>query len=889
MSARIVATLFAVLLAASPATAQTTTAAVLGTVTDAQKAVLPGVAVTVVNVDTGIESTGVTDATGRFRIGALRPGVYDISVELSGFAPRVRKGVQLFVGQEATLDFELGVAAVQETVTVTGESPIIEVTKSEVSNVIDRKQIDSLPLSDRSFSDLTRLTPGVVGNDLIGGMQSSLSNTYLVDGVSNDRAWTGGNRADYSAETIREFRVITEQFAAEYGQASGGVINVVSRSGTNRLENRVYLYDRAEKLDAKNAFATSKAPYTRLNFGGFSGGPIVHNRLFYFGSYEGIRQDQTAVVTTPVKAGQFPQPTRNHQAFAKIDSQLTQSHALTVRFAEQRARTENGGVGGRSTLEYGSSSWSRNHDLTAALTSVLGASRLNELRLLVADRPADVVPNGSGPELVFASSNQGKSYSDPQGSDEQRIQIVDNFSWHVTGFGGEHDVKMGVDFNRTVLDGNFCNYCDGSFTFPRDIYDPNDPRTYPTNYTQRIGGTEYHIPNTSTSAFAQDSWRPKPNVTVNAGLRFDRVNYADVLTTSDVSPRLALSFDPWNKGRTVFRAGGGIFRDKITLNQWLIIVLNVINATDFVVVTNPGYPDYTSGKPAAPAIKNTEMFDPNMKQPYSVQMTGGVKHEVSNGFAVSADYLYNKGIGQLRRRDLNAPVNGTRLRPDATIGRVLIHESTGKRQYHALILSAERRFGDRWRFTTAYTLSSTKGDSEARNSTALPTDQYNLAADWGPADNDARHNIVMTGQVTLPYDIQLGGIFQYRSAYPFNPQSGRDTNNDSRSGDRPDADPNGTYPTNGVTEYGKFSIPVNRPGTMGRNAFRGPDFARFDVRVSKAIQFGKQRVELLAEAFNAINRVNYGSYTSSIQSVYFGRSQSANNPRQVQLGIRFDF
>lgn len=217
------------------------------------------------------------------------------------------------------------------------------------------------------------------------------------------------------------------------------------------------------------------------------------------------------------------------------------------------------------------------------------------------------------------------------------------------------------------------------------------------------------------------------------------------------------------------------------LNQWLIIVLNVINATNFVVVNNPGYPDYTSGKPAAPTIKNTELFDPSMTQPYSVQATGGVKHEISNGFAVSADYLYNKGTGQLRRRDLNAPVDGTTVRPDATIGRVLIHESTGRRQYHALILSAERR------------------------------------------------------------------------------------------------------------TYGTFSIPVNRPGALGRNAFRGPDFARFDVRVSKVIRFGKQRVELLAEAFNATNRVNFGSYTSSIQSNYFSLPQSANNPRQVQPGIRFNF
>jgi hypothetical protein len=130
---------------------------------------------------------------------------------------------------------------------------------------------------------------------------------------------------------------------------------------------------------------------------------------------------------------------------------------------------------------------------------------------------------------------------------------------------------------------------------------------------------------------------------------------------------------------------------------------------------------------------------------------------------------------------------------------------------------------------------------------------------------------------------------QWRSAYPFSPTSGRDTNNDSRSGDRPDADPNGRYPTNGVTAYGRFSIPVNRPGTLSRNAFRGPDFSQLDLRLSKVFPIGQQRLELIAEAFNLTNRVNYNSYTSSIQSVFFGLPQSSGSARQVQLGARFDF
>lgn len=891
MSGRIPALLLGITLAAGSAAGQTTTAAVLGTVTDSQQGVLPGVTVIARNVEIGAETTEVTDARGRFRLAGLRPGIYDIRAEVQGFSPKVRQGIQLFLGQEATIDFELGVAGVRETLTVTAAAPLVEVTKSEVSNVIDKRQIDALPLNGRNFADLARLTPGVVSGSLIGGNQSTASNAYLVDGVSNDRAWTGGNRTGYSAEAIREFRVITQQYAAEFGQASGGVINVVTRSGTNAFENRLFVFDRAARLDARNYFATTKAPFTRQQFGGFAGGPIAQNRLFYFGAYEGVRQDQTAVVNTPLQKGDFPQPTRQHQFFGKINSQIASAHALTVRLAEERVDTTNSGVGGSGTLEHGETSFSRSHDVLGDLTSVLGASRLNELRVQYARRPGGSIANTpSGPELIFASSSQGKPYSDPQETTETRFELVDNFTWHISGRGGEHDVKTGVDVNLSSLFGFFCNYCDGQFTFPKDVYNVNDSSTYPTNYTQRIGSSDFSIPDHSYSVFAQDSWRPRSNVTINAGVRFDRVNYANQITTNDFSPRLAVSFDPTNGGKTVFRAGGGLFRDKITLNQWLIIVLNVINATDFVVLTNPGYPDpFAGGKPASQGPPNTERFDPNMQTPYSAQATSGAKRDLGAGFAVSADYLYVRGSDQLRRRDLNAPPNGTAVRPNATMGRVLIHETSGSRDYHALILAGERRFAEGWRFTAAYTLSRTQSDSEARNSTSLPTDQYNLTADWGPSDNDARHNFVATGQVTLPYDIHLATILQLRSGFPFNVVSGRDTNNDSRSGDRPDPATDGPFPTNGVLAYGTFSIPVNRPGTLSRNAFRGPDSRALDFRLSKAIPIGKRKVELLAEGFNVTNRVNFNSYNGSIQSRFFGTPQSAGSPRQIQLGVRFDF
>jgi hypothetical protein len=174
---RFILTVFLGLVLAPASTrAQTNTAVVFGSVTDAQKGVLPGVTVTARNVDTGTETVEATDERGRFRLGGLRPGAYEIRADIQGFSSQVKKGIQLFLGQEATIDFELTVAGVVETLTVTASTPLVEVTKSEVSNVVDRRQIDALPLADRNFANLTRLTPGVVGADLIGGQQSTTSN-----------------------------------------------------------------------------------------------------------------------------------------------------------------------------------------------------------------------------------------------------------------------------------------------------------------------------------------------------------------------------------------------------------------------------------------------------------------------------------------------------------------------------------------------------------------------------------------------------------------------------------------------------------------------------------------------------------------------------------------
>jgi hypothetical protein len=260
--------------------AQTTTASLQGTVRDASGAVLPGVTVTVRSSQTGFTRTAVTEADGGYYISYLPVGRYDVTVELAGFQTQTREDLRFEIGQEATLDFTLPVAGVAETVTVTTETSPVETTKTTVDNVIKREQLDLLPISGRNASNLAMLAPGVVPRGsteepVTSEGQPRGSGEALLDGVSNKLVLINSIRSNAPPDSVEEFQVLTSQFAAEFGNASGIVLNTITRSGTNQLQGRGYYFHRDQNLDARNAFQTSKASFEQKQGGGWLGGPVV--------------------------------------------------------------------------------------------------------------------------------------------------------------------------------------------------------------------------------------------------------------------------------------------------------------------------------------------------------------------------------------------------------------------------------------------------------------------------------------------------------------------------------------------------------------------------------------------------------------------------------------
>jgi outer membrane receptor protein involved in Fe transport len=308
---------------------QGATGTILGTVRDSSNAVLPGVDLTITNTETGISRTGLTGSRGEFRIPALPPGSYEIHAAMSGFQTGIRSGIRLSVGQEATVNFELQVGSVAESVTVTGEAPMVETTNAVVSQVVDPTMMREIPLNNRSFLDLVPLTGGAIfvetadssatkgfGRKLAITGTRYTENSFLLDGASmNDAAGAAGSADGTIAgvETVREFRVITNAYDAEHGRHTGGVISAVTKSGTNSLHGSVFEFLRNDNLDAANWADNARCgtcasegvgikPEFRRNQFGFSlGGPIFRDKTFFFGSYEGLREflGQTQTFNVP--------------------------------------------------------------------------------------------------------------------------------------------------------------------------------------------------------------------------------------------------------------------------------------------------------------------------------------------------------------------------------------------------------------------------------------------------------------------------------------------------------------------------------------------------------------------------------------------------------------
>jgi hypothetical protein len=883
----VVLTVLVTLIAAESSLAQSTAATVSGAVTDEQKAALPGATITVRNLGSGQVRTATTDARGNFQIGGLPPGSYELTAELGGFGRLVRSDVVLNVAQELTLALALRLAALEEAVTVTAELPLVETTRSALGTTITTSEIEELPIAGRNFATLAQLTPGVTstaGSGISSAGQLTRNSTFLIDGLSNDDDSVAGQRGGFSVDAIKEFIVVSNSFSAEYGQSSGAIVSVVTRSGTNAMDGRAFYYHRDDSWDAATAaskLVTPAPPKSRLEqkvVGGFFGGPIRQNKAFYFASVEYTRRLTENLVTAPTAPTFLPndpivfeQPLTNPQFLGKIDMNLTSNNSLAVRYRRDSDRLIGTGIGGNDTRQRGQDRDRRDQDLAVHNTWVIGGRGLNELRTQISRRyfnwdVSDYCPKC--PTINRPGLNLGKASNMPQGRTEDRIQLANTFSWFVPDRGGSHSLKAGFDASFIDLFSEFHNNLDGTFTFTTSVpFNPSVASTYPTQFTQNVGDPILNLNNNIYAMFVQDQWKPNDRLTVNAGLRWD---YEDVVgidhDKNNFAPRLGLVWDVTGNGRTVLRTNAGIYYDQIFLN----IPLNAENAKKFVqtLITNPGYPDPNGPNPNRTTgpitpTPSTVQFAPDNSTPYTQQITAGVQRQIGRTFSVSADLVRARGLGLLRSIDANYPDldDPLRRRPNTAFQRITVVQTAGNSWYTGLQVGIEKRLANRHSYTIAYTLSETERDTEDFN--FFPADQRFYDRERGPASNDARHRVSAALSLQLPWQIQASTLIAGRSKLPYNITTGADDNRDTQTNDR--------------------------PPDVGRNSGRGANLFQADLRLTKAIRAGGVEVELIGEAFNITNQKNWTNFTGNQRAATFGKPQGGEATRQVQLGLRLDF
>ena len=434
--------------------------------------------------------------------------------------------------------------------------------------------------------------------------------------MSNDEGIRGGTRGDYSPDAIGEFEVLSSQYDAQYGQASGAIINVLTRSGTNDLHARLSGYYRPNALAASDAFAqtnpdTHEKEQTTFNqwiASAFLGGPIAKDKLFYFGSFEQTWRDATAVVAVnpatlaalglPAETS-VPQDLREPRAVLKLDFHPTDSQTLTFRFRVDNPKTTNSDVGLDAgggaivTSQAGSTVDTQNYDYGLQHSWIISPVALNEARFQYSDQSNDFIPNCPGcAGIQRPSLFSGKLPNQPQTAKEKRYEFLDSVSLTL-GANGEHSIKAGVDYNHIGVDAYVPQYFDGFFQFiSNDPYNPDDPLTHPVVYIHGSGNPFINLSNNIVALFVQDQWQVLRNLTLNVGLRWD---YEDQVYTKhdwqNFAPRVHFAWDPTCQGKTSIRGGFGMYYDQVMMNAPLIASAFEPGRFTIQATLAPGYPD----------------------------------------------------------------------------------------------------------------------------------------------------------------------------------------------------------------------------------------------------------------------------------------------------------
>jgi outer membrane receptor protein involved in Fe transport len=927
--------------------AQSTTATLRGKAVDEQGAALPGATVTARQVDTNASRTVISGDAGQYFVPNLAPGRYEVAAELQGFRIERRNDLVLQLGQELTIDFTLRIEGPQEVVTVGANAPTLDTTKNTVGTIITNDDIDDLPTVDRDFSALARLAPGVMpgvggnGDSLSMNGQRGFSNGFFIDGATAEWQYYGKQSSTMVQDWIQEFQVMTNAFSAEFGTASGGILNVITRSGTNQHQARVYGFFRDARLDSapfagsftngQPNYLDEAAPFSQQRIGGFVGGPIVSDRLFFFAGAERLKKNSSTIlgISDYWRAlgleTVLPSGVEDHPYLVKGDLNINNTHRLSARYDRSVRKDLNLSQSGSAIdteedrYTFGGPVW----NVVGNYMTTLSNSSFNEARLSYGSNKAPIVCNksGTGGSAQLAKAPVGSfAHVEYPGAffgcpvftgleGEENIVLSDNLSMSR----GRHQLKIGAQGHhvRTIIDGT--NYHDGFWSHPTDgLFNRADPGTYPDAFVGNVGPALTTTNLWNSYYYIQDTWRAIDSLTLNLGLRYDvdrsvtagndfvdaknarivqRYGGAPLLQKTkvdynNVAPRIGFVWTPARDGRTTIRGSGGIFYDQNHNNFNAIYIGNTLLSDGFTrfdandALANP------FNNPADPAGSATALraflarnypFFPDLSLAPTVPE---VVNRLDPNLKVSFTAQYSGGLTRQFGRGLAVDVDY--VHADGKDMPVFVDDNITFE--NGVYSPTDRRFA---RILTLKSVGASRYDAlltQARYRRSNGHSGVSYTFSRATSNNEGG---IFGGTATNPLDLAedqgpdsadrrhnlvLNGSY----VFPFDVQFAGIAIYRSAA------------PYSVSTRFQLDSDPF-RDRPEPRNSRRGDGESTVDLRVSKIVRVGALRVTGFWEMFDAFNADNFINYAGSLQSSSFGQPLAALDKRRQQLGVRIDF
>jgi hypothetical protein len=951
-----------VLLALVPpafAQSQAANGSIEGTVTDPSGGVLPGVVVTLTSTDTGAVRSVVSNESGIYRAPLLPLGGYTVTAELQGFKKFEQTGIRLSVGQAVIVNPVLSVGGLSEVVSVSASDvPALELGRIDIGHTMSETEVKNLPLVSRNPYNFALVQPGVTGTENVEfGVPRLAANgaamriNYQIDGNTNTEKDRAGLRLlPISEVMVQEIKVVTTGFAPEFGQTMGMVYNAITPSGTNKLTGSGSYLFRRKNFSAYPFFFTqpkieANKPDTKVDTGTATiGGPILKNKLFFYGGWEQTRRDlsSTKLITiTPENAaaiGLPPQPpaapnvSTGKFLIGKTDYQVTPANRATVRYLRFANDAPYNGGAGINALERQTNFLDAMSSTAGQLVSTLGSSMLNEVRVQYARRHQSSVTNsdsGSGPAILISGiagfgGAVAATGQDNAGFDfKQNItQVIDNFTY----LRARHSYKFGGDWQHIYDERTAAPQF--LYTFPSvAAYLAARNGSNPFGYsalTQLTGDLGFNMTTNLYSAFVQDDWQLAPGVKVLYGLRYDLYAYPSGDPGAPLASSQSFRVDKNNFGpragvawtvnqATVFRASTGVMYDQALLGAY---------EQALQLSGSPKAPTYTfsgtqAGAPAFPASASTGTLavqspwtvDPEFSVAHTWQSSAQLERAFSRDMSASIALMYAKGsqlpvitdinlinpIGQLADgRPIYSTAVTAATRLDPRFNHISEVQSIGESTFKSLTLQVSKRFAQGLTFNVQYAFG--KGE----DNTPLPSqltvqsepgrsDPSNLDRDKGPNPLDMRHNF--TG------DIVYAPVSNAENALVRGLLSGNQIGILLQF--------NSGLPVNLLSnrDLNQDGVLSDRPIGVSRNSFYLPVRKNVDFRYTRAIPVrGSVRGEVIAEMKNMFNTEQLANFTNSIAvdavgnplvpiptdpSLFAGRT--GFEQRKFQLGFRVRF